>query len=317
MSFGRTGGQLTVTSMTGTDTLSGVEFVTAVNPTQLNSAGQPTPVQTYVVVEAFGSTAAAINAAPEGSVLVQAGAYSLSQSQVETALGKGLTFYGNDTVTVNVTAESLSTVDAAKVAAWDAAGVDGINAVSMFTISDSDAAMISNGLTLGGNINVVSVAGDDAGTAVEGGVNASVNAIGNVLANDTDTRDVVSDTLAVVGVRTGAEGTAAVVGTGNVGAALQGTFGSITINADGSYTYVVDNANAQVDALSVGQSITDTFTYAVSDGNGGVDQAQLVVNITGSNDVAVITGTKTFELTESNDVLTATRSEERRVGKSV
>jgi hypothetical protein len=124
----------------------------------------------------------------------------LSQSEVETALGKGLTFYGSDTVTVNVTAESLSTVNAAKVAAWDAAGVDGINADSMFTISDSDAAMISNGLTLGGNINVIPVAGDSVDAATEGGVTATVNATGNVLANDTDTRDAVADSLAVVGV---------------------------------------------------------------------------------------------------------------------
>jgi VCBS repeat-containing protein len=200
-----------------------------------------------------------------------------------------------------VTAESLGTVDAAKVAAWKAAGIDGIDAGSMFTISDAKAAIIGSGLTLGGNINVVPVAGNDAGTAVEGGVTATLNATGNVLANDTDTRDIVADTLTVVGVRTGVEGTAA-VGTSNVGAALQGAHGTITINANGSYTYVVDNADTQVDALAAGQSITDTFTYSVSDGRGGVDQAQIVVTINGTNDAPVVGSVATSALEAGNVV---------------
>jgi hypothetical protein len=79
--FARSSGGLTVTAASGTDTLSGVEFV---------SAG----ATTYVVVEAFGSTAAAIAAAPSGGVLVQAGPLAVSLTDASAALAKGLSFYG-------------------------------------------------------------------------------------------------------------------------------------------------------------------------------------------------------------------------------
>ncbi|WP_439899045.1 VCBS domain-containing protein, partial [Pseudomonas putida] len=39
------------------------------------------------------------------------------------------------------------------------------------------------------------------------------------------------------------------------------SFGSLTINADGSYRYVVDNSNATVQALSPGQTLVEQFTY--------------------------------------------------------
>ena len=55
------------------------------------------------------------------------------------------------------------------------------------------------------------------------------------------------------------------------------------------WTYTLDNSNAAVQALNVGQTLTDTFTVTTVDGT-----AQLVtVTINGANDAAVITGTAT------------------------
>ena len=46
-------------------------------------------------------------------------------------------------------------------------------------------------------------------------------------------------------------------------------YGTLTLNADGSYTYVVDNADPAVDALRLStDTLTDTFSYPVQDAAG-------------------------------------------------
>ena len=47
-----------------------------------------------------------------------------------------------------------------------------------------------------------------------------------------------------------------------------GTYGSVNIASDGSYTYTLDNTNGTVQALATAE-LTDTFTFTVSDSNGG------------------------------------------------
>ena len=75
-------------------------------------------------------------------------------------------------------------------------------------------------------------------------------------------------------------------------------FGSYTLTAAGVWTYTLDNSNAAVQALNVGQTLTDTFTATTVDGT-----AQLVtITINGANDAAVITGTATGAVTEAGGV---------------
>src|SRR5438477_182684 len=45
---------------------------------------------------------------------------------------------------------------------------------------------------------------------------------------------------------------------------IAGTYGHLTLNADGSYTYVADNA----DAPATGFTANDVFTYTVKDPDG-------------------------------------------------
>ncbi len=44
---------------------------------------------------------------------------------------------------------------------------------------------------------------------------------------------------------------------GNVGAALCGSYGALTLNANGTYTYVLDKAAVQ--GLGSGETATDQF----------------------------------------------------------
>ena len=47
---------------------------------------------------------------------------------------------------------------------------------------------------------------------------------------------------------------------------------------------VLDNTNAAVQVLGVGETLTDSFSYSISDGNGGTATSTLTITITGTND---------------------------------
>ena len=133
------------------------------------------------------------------------------------------------------------------------------------------------------NANEGPVAVADAVTAVEAGGTANgtagTNPTGNVLTNDTDVDS--GDTKAVSGVAAGTSASAS----GSVGAAVTGTYGSINIAADGSYTYTVDNNNAEVQALrSTSNTLSDIYTYTMQDAAGQTSTTQITVTLQGAND---------------------------------
>ena len=124
---------------------------------------------------------------------------------------------------------------------------------------------------------------EDATLTVSDGDNATSDHSGDVInTSNTNTYDTDpdSDTLTVTAIRTGSDegnGTA-----GSVGSALTGTYGDLTIAANGSYTYVANNNTT--DALDAGDIVTDVFNYTVSDGQGETDIATITITITGIND---------------------------------
>ena len=62
-----------------------------------------------------------------------------------------------------------------------------------------------------------------------------------------------------------------------------GTYGSLTVADDGTWTYTVDNSNDAVQALAEGATLTDTATITVSDPEDSVE-ATVTITITGVND---------------------------------
>ena len=74
-------------------------------------------------------------------------------------------------------------------------------------------------------------------------------------------------------------------GTGsNAPTSITGTYGTLQIGADGSYTYTADQDAA--DALDAGDTDTDVFTYRITDGT-ATDTATLTITVTGVNDTPV------------------------------
>ncbi|WP_415260002.1 VCBS domain-containing protein [Pseudomonas chlororaphis] len=71
-----------------------------------------------------------------------------------------------------------------------------------------------------------------------------------------------------------------------------GTYGSITVDSNGQWTYTLANGTdgvaSAVQSLKAGESHDEVFSVQVSDGLGGVDTQLVTVTVTGSNDAPVL-----------------------------
>ena len=145
---------------------------------------------------------------------------------------------------------------------------------------DNKTASASLTVTVQGT-NDGPVAAADAASVKE---DATLTATGNVLTNDTDVD--AGDVLTV-----------ATPGT------LQGTYGSLALGANGAYTYTLNNAAANVQALGRNAVVSDTFAYSATDGL-ATSASALTVTVTGTNDgpVASVDATSVKE----DAILTAT-----------
>ena len=76
-----------------------------------------------------------------------------------------------------------------------------------------------------------------------------------------------------------------------------GTYGSLSINAAGNWTYTAANNQAAIQALAAGARLTDTIQVSSSDGTTG----NVTIRIQGTNDASVISGTSSGRVTEDVD----------------
>ncbi|MGE4312030.1 VCBS domain-containing protein [Desulfovibrio sp.] len=68
----------------------------------------------------------------------------------------------------------------------------------------------------------------------------------------------------------------------------KGTYGTLILEADGSYKYVLDNNNPKVQALGTKDSLNENFSITVSDGKNTTAQT-LTIEINGANDKPSLT----------------------------
>ena len=69
--------------------------------------------------------------------------------------------------------------------------------------------------------------------------------------------------------------------TGAVGGVSQGEFGSLTLDARGNYSYVLNRSNSRVASLDANATLSEVFTYTITDADGNTSQAQLTIVIHG------------------------------------
>ena len=146
---------------------------------------------------------------------------------------------------------------------------------------------------------------DSDGDVATGNLHINIADDEPIALDDTDTLDV--DTLTATGnVMTGADTTSGASGKDTVGAddasltavsgadgsdssfnsdgnlVVHGAYGTLTIDANGQYTYVLDD-NAP-------DNVKDVFTYSLTDGDGDIDTATLTITIPNINEPPVVEG---------------------------
>ena len=201
------------------------------------------------------------------------GAWTIVATPAASANGFGtytLTAAGVWTYTLDNTNAAVQglNIGQALTDSFTATTIDGTARLVTITINGSDDAPVA-------------VTDNNAGDPVtESGVNpgntpfaGDPSAAGNVLANDVDVDS--GDTKTVVAVNGEAV---------NVGQPLTGTYGTLTLLANGNWSYALDNADPGTNALAQGQVVTDVFTYTMADADGATSSSSLTVAITGTND---------------------------------
>ncbi len=100
------------------------------------------------------------------------------------------------------------------------------------------------------------------------------------LGTDTNPTDGVADVF-------GADGPAAtdmITWANLAGTTVTGTYGTLTVDALGNYSYVLNNTNSAIIGLSDGEFVTDAFAYTITDGDGDTDAATLTIKAFGADD---------------------------------
>ncbi|MGX4774380.1 VCBS domain-containing protein [Bradyrhizobium guangdongense] len=288
---------VTITGINDAPTLSAVEagtlVDTAVTDTFSDLTGTlvgadpdsgETATLTYAVLDSQNSAAATVTG-QYGSLTVNA---------------NGTYDYVPDAAAINALPAGSYT-DTFTIQTMDVHGATGTATFTVNVTGANDTPMFAHlyasspaGIT-GGN-NVPTLLDVNAGTLTDTAAADSFSDLtGKLLGTDADTGETATLTYAVLD----ADNTAT--------ATVAGHYGTLTVNADGSYDYAPD-ATA-INALPAG-SYTDTFTVQTKDVHGATGTATLTVNVTGANDAPVITAaagdSAGAPLTETNAGLSAT-----------
>ena len=247
--------------------------------------------------------------------------YTVTDSTLSVAGNQSLTLAAvNDAATVSSAVVALAETNAALAASGTLTSTDVDNPANTFTSSSTTGTIGSLAINVAGAWSFTANSAFDslnAGNSVTETYNVtSVDGTASkvqITINGTNDAAVITGTSAgsVVEATTSLAGTPTVTGdllatdVDNLldafqpvmaGAATVSGYGSYGITAAGVWTYTLNNANATVNALNALGTLADSFTVLSADGTSRV----VTITINGNNDAAVITGTSTASLTESN-----------------
>ncbi|MDR1709312.1 MAG: retention module-containing protein, partial [Candidatus Accumulibacter sp.] len=156
------------------------------------------------------------------------------------------------------------------------------------TDTEPDAEPDTNAVTKGGADETALDDGDPDTTIISG----------NVIDNDTQNIDGPSAGGWITGVEAGdttGGGTPITDGTGLGGTGIVGDYGTLILNPDGSYTYILDNTNTDVAGLgSNDDPLKDVFTYTITDADGDSKTTTITITINGD-------GVPTIDIPDTND----------------
>ncbi|MEW7858823.1 retention module-containing protein [Pseudomonas chlororaphis] len=199
-----------------------------------------------------------------GIAVVSGGVAAGFPQSITTALGNTLTITGFDPATGTVS-YSYTLVGNDIHSAAD--GANNLSEHFSVVASDSNGDSASNSLDINITDDVPQAFNDSNGVASESQLTLS----GNVLTNDVQGADRVPSGPIIAGT-------------------FNGTYGTLVLAADGTYTYTLHPGDSAFLALQGGGSGTETFTYTLTDADGDSSTANLVLQVHNNDDTVVIQG---------------------------
>ncbi|QXH58019.1 retention module-containing protein [Pseudomonas maumuensis] len=200
-----------------------------------------------------------------GISVVSGGVAAGFPQSITTALGNTLTITGYNPAT-GVISYSYTLLDNESHANGD--GANSLSEHFTVTATDTDGSSASGSL----DVNIVddlpkAVNDSNATTATEQHLELS----GNVLTNDIQGADRIPSGPVVAGT-------------------FVGTYGTLVLAADGSYTYTLNSNDPDFKNLHGGGSGVENFTYTLKDADGDTSTATLTLNVSNLNDPVTLGG---------------------------
>ncbi|UTW43354.1 VCBS domain-containing protein [bacterium SCSIO 12844] len=147
---------------------------------------------------------------------------------------------------------------------------DGETLTDTITVTSDDGTTQDITITITGTNDDPTIGGDTSGSVTEDAA-ATLTTSGTLTISDTDTGEAVFNAETI-----------------------SGTYGDLTIEADGDWSYSADNSQSAIQALGDGDTLTDTITVTSDDGT----TQDITITITGTNDDPTIGGDTTGGVTE-------------------
>ncbi|MYZ45166.1 VCBS domain-containing protein, partial [Schauerella aestuarii] len=228
-----------------------------------------------VTVTVIGTNDAAVIAGQgtgtvtEDSVLTASGTLTVTDADAGQATFTAQTGTAGTYGSFNIGTDGAWTYTLNNTAANVQALAQGEQRQEVFTVTSADGTVSQVTVTVIGTNDAAVIAGQGTGTVTE------------------DQITTASGTLTVTDADAGQATFTAQTGTA-------GTYGSFSIGTDGAWTYTLNNAAANVQALAQGEQRQEVFTVTSADGT----VSQVTVTVVGTNDAAVIAGQGTGTVTE-------------------
>ena len=274
----------TVSDGTATDTATLIFTVTGINdaPVADNETGAVNEDATLTVTDGTSDVLHGDTDADDSASLTVSAIRTGAEGGSGTAgsIGSGLTgSYG----TLTLASDGTYTYVADQSAADDLDASDTATDVFTYTVSDGTATDTGTITITVTGINDAPVAVDDTDAVNEDATVTRSSGDSLLMDDDSDADDDDAFTVTQIAVTGRSNSSVASSSSYNSsGTQVTGTYGTLTVGADGTYTYVADQNAA--DDLDASDTATDSFTYTVSDGT-ATDTATLIFTVTGVNDV--------------------------------
>ncbi len=220
-------------------------------------------------------------------VLTEATVYN---STTDAAVGIGSLFDGSGNAIISTAANIFAQIGTSTLTGRDGNSAD----VTTGVLTDNGGVVDAPVVLFGGYADDEGTNGGVIGAGPVGQAAAVIDGTATGTAGEDET-GTVSGTLTISDGNGAAEESF-------TAETINGTYGELTIDADGNWSYDLNEAESTVQALNTGDTLQDTLTVSSADGT----TQDIILTINGANDAASFAGDLSGTIDEDSDTIGGT-----------